>query len=67
MKTLQRIPTDQLHTVIGKPIHLAWANKGCVWILDKIEGDKLHLHTPKTKKPLIAAVADACYVRRDQK
>jgi hypothetical protein len=29
--------------------------------------ERSHLHTPKTKKPLIAAVADACYVRRDQK
>jgi hypothetical protein len=58
------IPADKLPAMVGQPIHLAWANKGCVWILEAIDGNVMRLRTPKTKRPRTAHVNNACYVRR---
>jgi hypothetical protein len=66
MAHLIPIPADKLPGMVGKGIHLAWANKGCIWILERIEGDKLHLYTPKTSKRFVAKAADACYTRRHE-
>lgn len=49
---------------IGKSYHLAWAHKGCVWVLKEIlDNGKCKLMTPKTKKILIGNVADLLNVR----
>lgn len=61
-----RIPAADLPRMIGKPIHLAWANKGCVWMLDRIDGDTIHLRAPKTHRAMSGRSADACYTRRHQ-
>jgi exoribonuclease R len=58
------IPADKLKDMLDQPIHLSWANPGCVWILKAIEGDTVLLETPKTKRTRRANAADACYVRR---
>ncbi len=58
------IPAGLLEDMIGQPIHLSWANPGCVWILQAIKGDEIFLETPKTKKTRWAKAKDACYVRR---
>jgi hypothetical protein len=50
--------------MIGKPIHLAGARPGCVWILERIEGDVMLLRTPKTRRPFSAKADRALYVRR---
>lgn len=63
---MKPIPPEDLPRMIGKGIHLAWANRGCVWILDAIEGDKIHLHTPKTKKVFMANAKDALYTRKNE-
>lgn len=63
-ETMHAIPPADLPRMVGQPIHLAWAKKGCVWILRSIEGDTLHLETPKTGRRSTAAAKDACYVRR---
>ena len=65
MSPMVPIPTADLPGMVGKPIHLAWAKRGCVWILNRIEGDLLHLHTPTTKRPTTAKAADACYTRKN--
>jgi hypothetical protein len=57
------IPTDKLSEMIGRPIHLRWANHGCVWILLEVEGEVIHLQTPKTDRILTARAVDACYTR----
>ncbi len=50
---------------IGKSYHLAWAHRGCVWILKDILSDgKCKLETPKSKKTLIGNVADLRNVRQ---
>lgn len=59
-----RIPADKIQTMVGKPIHLAWANKGCVWILEAVADGQMRLRTPKTGKILYANVADARYIAR---
>lgn len=66
MARLIPIPADKLPTMIGKGIHLSWASKGCVWILDRIEGGALHLRTPKTSKPFVGKASDACYTRQHE-
>ena len=66
MARLVPIPRDKLPEMVGKGIHLSWANKGCIWILKRIDGDKLHLYTPKTSKPFIGKAADACYTRQHE-
>lgn len=58
------IPQDKLVEMIGKPIHMAKAPAGCVWTLERIEGDTNHLITPKTKRRSTGRAQDACYVRR---
>jgi len=63
-ETMHAIPPDDLPRIVGQPIHLSWAKKGCVWILSSIEGDTLHLETPKTCRKRTAKVSEACYVRR---
>ena len=60
------IPADNLPAMVGKPIHFSWAKNGCVWILRRIEGDKLHCYTPKSLKPFVGNAADACYTRRHE-
>jgi hypothetical protein len=61
--TLVPIPQDDLPRMVGKAIHLRWAKRGCVWVLTKIEGEVLHLRTPKTGRPLTGKAKDACYTR----
>ena len=58
------IPLADLPKMLGKPIHLAWARPGDVWILDAIDGDEIRLHTPKTHKRRVDYVRNACYARR---
>jgi len=58
------IPYDKLPEMLNKPIHLKWAGGARVWILQKIEGNKVHLVTPKTRKPLIANASDAMYANK---
>lgn len=60
------IPPDDLPRMRGKPIHLSWARHGCTWVLHAIEGDTLHLITPKTGKRITAKAADAQYTRKHQ-
>jgi hypothetical protein len=57
------IPPDKLPHMVGKGIHLTWARRGCVWRLERIEGDTLHLYTPETKKRMTAKASDALYTR----
>lgn len=57
------IPLADLPTMLGRPIHLAWANPACVWILKKIEDDLIFVETPRTGKLLCAHTYDACYTR----
>lgn len=66
MTTLTPIPAEALPSMVGKPIHLAWADKGCVWILDRIDGDALHLRASQSGRTLIGKATDACYTRRYQ-
>lgn len=62
-RPLVPIPVDKLPRMIGRPIHLAWANPACVWILASLEGERMMLRTPKTGKILYANAKDACYSR----
>ena len=51
--TLVKNPT------VGVKYHLYWAsNRGMVWILHNIQGDRVHLKTPKTGKSLYAWTKD---------
>lgn len=60
------IPYEQLPNFVGKPIHLSWASKGCVWILEKIDGYCCHVRTPKTGKKRQVSALDICYTRASQ-
>jgi hypothetical protein len=57
------IPVEDLPNMINRPIHLAWADPGCVWILVSVEGEKMTLRTPKTGRVRVSPVKDACYSR----
>ncbi len=58
------IPPDALPSHVGKPLHLAWAcAPGFVWILERVEGEKLFLRTPKNNKKLVANAKDALYTQ----
>ena len=59
-----RIPANKIQTMVGLPIHLAWANKGCVWILESVADGQMRLRTPKTGKILHANVVYARYIAR---
>ena len=37
--------------MVGKGMQMASAKGECVWILLKVDGNQLHLVTPKTHKP----------------
>ncbi len=51
--------------MVNKPIHLAWANPGAVWILKEIRDDNtIVCETPKNRKQHIAKATDAVYVRQ---
>lgn len=51
--------------IIGLSYHISFArNKGMVWILEKIKGQKAWLRTPKTKKPISCHV---CCLRETNK
>lgn len=57
-----RIPVEKLPEMVGKQVHLGWASKpGFVWNLEKIEGNRLHLITPKTRKRITSSIHDAYY------
>lgn len=58
------IQPKDLPAMVGKCIHLNWARAGCVWILERIEGDTMHLITPSTGKRRMAHINDACYTRK---
>lgn len=61
------IPPECLGDMIGQCIHLSWARSpGFVWVLDRIEGEKMFLRTPATGEPLIANIKDAYYSRKWQ-
>lgn len=61
------IPKEQLSNFIGKQIHLAWAKQGCTWKLLQIDGERIYLETPKTKRSLVAKASDAMYTRRHER
>ena len=60
------IPRDKLPGMIGKPIHLSWANFGCVWILCGIRGDVMDLETPKTHRRRTSYCSAAVYTRANE-
>lgn len=64
MKTAAHLPTVE-NPEVHKAYHLAWANRGCVWILDSIEGDKCKMHTPATNKPITANLSDLRHTRKN--
>lgn len=66
MGKLIQIPQEILPTMIGSKIHLSWAKTGCVWVLDRIDGEKIYVHTPQTGRKYIYKAKDACYIRRNE-
>jgi hypothetical protein len=60
---LRPIPPEMLSRMIGQTIHLSWARKGARWKLVRVEGDTLHLVTPKTGRATTARASEACYLR----
>jgi len=66
MLSLIPIPRDDLPRMVGKPVHLVWANPACVWILIGVDGERLELMTPKTGKRLVGRAADARYARQHE-
>lgn len=52
--------------MIGKGIHLSWAKNGCIWILQKIDGEVMHLITPSSGKKRIDHIKNACYTRKHE-
>lgn len=55
------LPVDYIpkEFVVGRKYHLSWAtNRGMVWILKGNDSEYASLETPKTKKVLLAKLAD---------
>lgn len=63
---MEQIKFNELNSFIGKPVHVGWANKACVWILLRIEGDQAILKTPKKKKILEVSVTDLYKTRQHE-
>jgi hypothetical protein len=42
-----------MEELIWKRVHFEWYNKGCNWILQKIEWNKAICITPKTRKKFV--------------
>lgn len=56
------VPADKLPGLVGKRVHLAWAQAGANWVLKEIlEDGSVRLVTPLTGKPLVAKASDVCY------
>ncbi len=60
------IPPDKAPAMVGKGVHVRWANKACVWILKEIVGDKATLVTPKSRKTIRTKTSDLCYTRQNE-
>lgn len=63
------IPREKLGDEMGHLIHLSWATgryHGCCWRLKQIDGDRIYVETPKTRKGRWAKASDACYTRLHQ-
>ncbi len=60
------IPAEDLPRMVGKPIHLACKRAGCVYILERIEGDRIHVITPMSGVRSIRRAVDACYTRKHE-
>lgn len=58
-----QIPASNLR--VGMLIHLRGVDFRCVWKVVRIDGEKMHLETPKTKKPSVEPIARACYTRKN--
>ena len=64
------IPESELPKFVGKRIHLSWANKGCCWVLVKLDRHpfsgvlRMHLETPVTRKTRISYADKACYTNQ---
>ncbi len=65
-RPLVPIPADRLPGMIGCVMHVQGYHPGCVWVLDRIEGEWMHMHTPKTRKPFRALASRACYARKHE-
>lgn len=63
-RKFQPIPREKLPEMIGKRIHLSWAYHGITWILDKILGETMYLHTASSGKRLQSHTKFAQYCRR---
>lgn len=57
------IPPERLPELIGRRVHLAWADVAASWRLKRIEGEWMELETPLTQRPYRARVRDAMYTR----
>lgn len=75
LKKFTPIPFDALETQLNKPVHLKWADRGCVWILREIiklpnenekTGHLVRLETPKTHKKRTANSLDLMYSRENE-
>lgn len=59
----QQVPLDKL--VPGLKVHLQGHDIGKVWVVVEVDGDKVHLETPKTKYKKTVNAVYCCYVRKD--
>ena len=64
MSRTNTIPKDLLPDFIGKGVHLAWAKRGCWWILESIDRETANLRTPQSGKKIQAHINDICYIEK---
>jgi hypothetical protein len=59
------IPRSLLGEFVGRVVHTDWARRGCIFRLEKVEGGRAHLITPKTHRRTIAAARSLMATRED--
>ena len=68
LEELNALPEDEIviYPEINKRYHLSWAsNRGMVWVLIAIQGDRGVMVTPKTKKMLNVRINDLRHTNRN--
>lgn len=59
------IPAELAERYIGKRVHVAHCDRGCVWVLERIDGARAILRTPKSHRHTWAPVTSLVATRAD--
>lgn len=63
----RRIPRSRLREFVGRVVHTDWAGRGCIFLLERVEGPRAYLVTPKTGRRTVAATGAIMATKEDSR